>query len=171
MSGKQGWRAEQSGKGTTPACFPIFLALFLTIPQTNKQTSVQAQRFNHCLMFLHSGIFCSCCLHFHLSLGPAQGSFRCPKGHDFWVLLFHISMQYVLAKFLDVEFLSKYTAPGGQESSPWMIATCHFTGSLTIHERDYVHIPGLFSFWDPGGRHLGYLTPPSFDECKWILII
>ena len=85
---------------------------------TNKQTSVQAQRFNHCLMFLHSGIFCSCCLHFHLSLGPAQGSFRCPKGHDFWVLLFHISMQYVLAKFLDVEFLSKYTAPGGQESSP-----------------------------------------------------
>ena len=46
---------------------------------------------------------------FPLALAPAQGSCRCPKEHDFWMLVLHISMQYLLGNFLDVEFLSKYT--------------------------------------------------------------
>lgn len=103
-------RAE--GKGDHSSLLSNLSCLF-SHRSTNKQTSVQAQCYNHCLMFLHPGIFCSWYLHFHPPLGPAQGSFRCPKGHDVWALLFHISMQYVLANFLDVEFLSKYTV------SPW----------------------------------------------------
>lgn len=152
---------EQRGKGTTPACFPIFLALFLTVPQTNKQTSVQAQCFNHCLMFLHSGIFCSWYLHFHPPLGPAQGSFRCPKGHDAWVLLFHISMQYVLANFLLVEFLSKYTV------SPWRARIIPVNDSyVPFHwflnhpwERLRPHSWSVF-FLRPRGETFGVSHPP-----------
>lgn len=46
---------------------------------------------------------------FPLALAPAQGNCRRPEEHNFWMLVLHISMQYLLGNFLDVEFLSKYT--------------------------------------------------------------
>lgn len=116
----------------------------------------------------------------YLPFGLAQGSFHYLKGHNFWVLLFHIShfepsIQYLLVNFLGVEFLSKYTVTPWTRIIPVMIHTRHIIDSLIICDKYYFYISSQLSSCSLGERHLVRISTHhhSMDawECKQILII
>ena len=101
---------------------------------SNKQTSVQAQCLNHCLMFLRLGIFSSWQLCSPWPWHQLKEAADVPKDMTFGCLFYTFQCSiYWGTSWMWTFSPNTQWAPGGQETSPWMIPSRRVTGSLTVH--------------------------------------